>query len=117
LFLKCPIYGEFTLYEEMWVAAAGEVLECMRVPHNVQGRYTVTVKKMGTIMRHLPRRLSRVCSLFLRWGGTISCTVTGRRRYSIDLYIALNLLSCTQKRTLFSYRKLLSFQLLSINFW
>ena len=42
-------------------------------------------------MGHLPRRLSGVCSFFLRRGSTISCTVTGGRRYSIDLYIALTL--------------------------
>ena len=28
-------------------------------------------------MGHLPRKLSRVCSLFLRRGGGISCTGTG----------------------------------------
>ena len=34
-------------------------------------------KKMGTAIRHLPWRLSRVCSFLLQQGGTISCTVTG----------------------------------------
>ena len=65
----------------------------MYEPHNVQGRliYAVTVKKTGTIMGHLPRRLSGVCLFFLRRGGTISCKETGGRRYSIDLYIALTL--------------------------
>ena len=29
----------------MWEVAAGEVLECMRELHNVQGRYAMTVKK------------------------------------------------------------------------
>ena len=48
-------------------------------------------KKKGTTMGHLPRRLSRVCSFFLRHGGTISCAVNEGRRYSIDLYIALTL--------------------------
>jgi len=97
---------DYHVYKEMWEAAAGEVLECVRGPHNVQGRYAVTVKKSGTIMGHLPRRLLRVCSFFLRRGGTTSCTVTGGRRYSVDLYIALDfripvlvLLDCAQKRT------------------
>jgi len=36
--------------------------------------------------------------------GTISCTVTGRRRYSIDLYITLNLLPCTQKRKCYFHK-------------
>ena len=36
----------------------------------------------GTITGHLACKVSRVCSLFLRWGGTIECTVTGCRKYS-----------------------------------
>jgi len=48
----CCIHG-YHVYKEMWEAAAGEMLECVREPHNVQGRYAVTVKKIG-IMGHLP---------------------------------------------------------------
>ena len=76
----------------MWESAAGEVLECVRGLHIVQGLYAVAVKKTETIMGHLPQRLSRVCLFFLQRGGTISYTVIGGKRYSIDLYIALNLL-------------------------
>ena len=42
----CCIHG-YHVYKEMWEAAAGEVLECMKEPHNVQGRYAVTAKKNG----------------------------------------------------------------------
>ena len=35
------------VYKEIWEAAAGEVLECMREPHNIQGQYAVTAKKSG----------------------------------------------------------------------
>ena len=38
------------------------------------------------IIGHLPQKLSGVCSLFLRRGGVIPCTVTGGRRYSGDLH-------------------------------
>ena len=34
---------------------------------------------------HLPRKISQICSIFLMGGGTITATVTGRRRYSSDL--------------------------------
>jgi len=67
---------------------------------------------MGTIMGHLQQKFSGVFSFFLRRGGTISCTVTGGRRYSIDLYIVLTL-TFVYVRTvhniahvLLSYRKL-----------
>ena len=67
-------------------AAVGEVIACEREPRNTQDRYAVAVKKDGTVIGHLPRKLSRVCSLFVRTGGNIRCTVTGRRRYSADLH-------------------------------
>ena len=35
----------YHVYKEMWEAAAGEVLEYIREPHNIQGLYAVTVKK------------------------------------------------------------------------
>ena len=34
---------------------------------------------------HLPRKISCVCSLFIRGGGAITCQVSGRRRHSADL--------------------------------
>ena len=43
---------------------------CEREPKNYSDRYAVAVKNEGTIIEHLPRRLSRVCSLFLRRGST-----------------------------------------------
>ncbi len=48
-------------------------------------RYAVAVIKDGVAIGHLPRKVLRVCSLFLRRGGTIHCRVTGGRRFSSDL--------------------------------
>ena len=75
----------YHVYKGIWDAAIGEVLVCEREPHNVEDRYAIAVKKDETVIGHLPRNLSRVCSLFIRRGGTIDCTVTGARRYSADL--------------------------------
>jgi len=44
----------YHVYKEIQEEAAGKVLECVREPHNVQNRYAVAVKKMGTIVGHLP---------------------------------------------------------------
>ena len=44
----------------------GESLVCERDPENASDRYAVAVKKEGTIIGHLPRKVSRVRSLFLR---------------------------------------------------
>ena len=75
----------YHVYREIWEAAVGQVLICEREPRNVKDRYAVAVQKDGTVIGHLPRKVSRVCSLFLRRGGSIHCTVTGRQRHSVDL--------------------------------
>ena len=63
------------------ISAVGESLVCEGESENASNRYAVATKKEGTIMGHLPRKVLRVCSQFLRRGGT----VTGRRKYSADL--------------------------------
>ena len=68
-----------------WDAIIGEELPCERETGNERDRYAVAIKKDGTIIGHLPRKISRPCSLFLRRGNSITCRVTGHRRYSSDL--------------------------------
>ena len=53
---------------------------------NSCNRYAVCVKRSEVIIGHLPQKLSRVCSLFLRRRGVISCTVTEWRRDSGNLH-------------------------------
>ena len=80
----CCIRG-YHVYQEVWTAAVGEELVCEREPHNSHDRYAVAVKRMGIIISHLPRKLLKHCSLFLRRGGSIFSRVSERRRYSHDL--------------------------------
>ena len=75
----------YHVYDEIWEAAVGEMLVCVREPRNAHDRYAVAVEKDGTVIGHLPKKVSRVCALFLKRGGSIHCTVTGKRRYSADL--------------------------------
>ena len=48
-------------------------------------RYAVALTKNGTVIGHLPWKVSCVCSLFLRRGRNSDCVVTGTQRYSADL--------------------------------
>ena len=50
-------------------------------------RYAVVTKKpaLGVIVGHLPKKISRRCSIFILRGGAIKATVTGRRHDSSDL--------------------------------
>lgn len=82
--VACCVRG-YHVYQAIWTAVVGEELVCEREPTNSLDRYAVAVLKNEIIIGHLPRKTSKVCSLFLRRGGTVSCTVTGMRRYSSDL--------------------------------
>ena len=67
----------------------GEELCCEREPGNSSDPYAVAVKKQisgeDKIVGHVPRKISTICSIFIRRGGTIRCVINGRRRHSSDL--------------------------------
>ena len=76
----------YHIYKDIWDAVIGEELQCERSPiiEAIAG-YAVAIKKDGIIIGHIPRKISRTCSLFLRRGNEITYCVTGHRRYSVDL--------------------------------
>ena len=67
----------------------GEELGCEREPGNSHDPYAVAVKKAiggsDRIVGHVSRRISTICSLFIRRGGLLVCIINGVRRYSSDL--------------------------------
>ena len=76
--LRMTLLHSYHVYQEIWEAAIREELVCEREPRNPTDRYAVAVLKYGVIIGHIPRTILQVYSLFLRRGGTIHCTVTGR---------------------------------------
>lgn len=58
---------------------------CEREPGNIHDPYALAVEYRNTVVGHVPRIISAVCSMFLLHGGSIECRVTGGRRYSEDL--------------------------------
>ena len=76
----------YHVYNETWTVVLGEDLLTERELHNVADCYAIAVKKhSGETVGHLPRKISRLCSMFIYQGGEIICVVTGNRRYSSDL--------------------------------
>ena len=71
-------------YKHIWAAVYGEELPCEREAGNRVDAFAVAVMKDGTVVGHVPKKISSVCSLYLRRGGSIICRV-GSRRYSEDL--------------------------------
>ena len=56
----------YHVYQSVWTPTIGEELQCVREPTNIIDRYAVGVTKDGKIVGHLPKKISRLCSLFIR---------------------------------------------------
>ena len=58
--------------KHFWTQSIGEELSCQCKENNLGDLYAVAVKNdAGTVVSHIPRTISAVCSLFLRCGSTI----------------------------------------------
>ena len=71
----------------MQVTTEGEQLLCRREDDNIHDLFSVAMIKNNYTVGHVPKKISTTCSLFLRRGGSIKCTVTGSKRYSQDLLL------------------------------
>ena len=80
---------EHHIYKAIWNPVIGEELNTEREIGNPHDPLAVAVTKLlhgeGRTVRHLPRRLSLLCSVFLRRGGSIKCIVNGNHKYCEDL--------------------------------
>ena len=47
--------------------------------------YALVVKKLDPVVGHVPHSILILCHFFLSRGRSITCTVTGIRKYSDDL--------------------------------
>ena len=76
----------YHVYQSIWDAAIdGENLECFREVGNIHDPLAVGIRKDGSVVGHVPRALSAVCSSFICRGDLILCRVSGSRCYSADL--------------------------------
>jgi hypothetical protein len=79
------------VYKDLWTPVVGEGLICRAEFGNVHDPYAIAVQKLSLELTsaitvgHVPRNFSAVCHCFMGNGGTITCQVTGVRRYSADL--------------------------------
>ena len=81
-FTKEVMVRGYYIYNSIWEAYIGEELSCQCDEANPHNPYAVAVMKSTKIVGHPPRKVSTLCSLFIRKGGTIHCQITGTRRYS-----------------------------------
>ena len=61
------------IYKNIWNPVVGEVLVCEGESHNAADWYFAAIAKGGVVVGHLPRKLAKLCLLFLakRWYNTL----------------------------------------------
>ena len=77
-------------YKTIWEnPSCRDELLCKHEIGNAHDTHAVTIKKyiggVQTTVWHIAKKISSLCSIFLRRGGTILCEVNGHRCYSSDL--------------------------------
>ena len=77
------------IYKDIWSSSISKELQCQWEVGNIHDIYAVsvvkTIDRRNTFVGHLPRQTSTICHLFLRKGGIITCTISGRWQYLADL--------------------------------
>ena len=63
--IPCCVRG---YYIDIWIAVVGEELICETETMNANDRYAIAVVKNEITIRHLSRKVSKICSLFLMRG-------------------------------------------------
>ena len=61
----CCVRG-YHVYQSVWLSVVGEQLACVREPTNTSDVHAEAVVKSGNTIGHLPRKISTLCSIFLR---------------------------------------------------
>jgi len=71
---------EYYVYQSIWDAAIdGKNLECFREVGNIHDPLAVAIRKDDSVVGHVPRAISAVCSSYICRGGLIFCSVSGSR--------------------------------------
>lgn len=73
--------------KQQWTPVVGESLDVECEPSNPYDSYAVSVSKDGTVIGHVPREVRRHFYTFLHNEGSITCEVTGHRKYGKGLEV------------------------------
>ena len=74
------------IYKDRWCPHINKEFDCQLEQHNYHDPFAVSVMKGSVIVGHVPRQISAIYYVFLgKHNSSISCKITGSRRYSHDL--------------------------------
>ena len=89
------IRGYHVYNKDIWEAVLDEELPCQRELGNLADPFAVAVIRDGVVVGHVPNKISSVCSLCLQRNASITCCVSGYRRFSEDLPQGGHEIPCT----------------------
>ena len=84
-FLVESVVRGYHVYKDIWDAVVGQEFPCKPEDGNRVDPFAVAVVRGDTVIGHVQRKISSICSLYLRRDGSIVCCVTGSRQFSADL--------------------------------
>ena len=73
------------VYKDVWTPVIGEELISQHELGNLRDPFIVSLVKGTTIVGHMPRKISAICSMFLQIGGIINCCVISSKQYLKNL--------------------------------
>ena len=79
----------YHIYKEVWNAEIHEELRCEREVGNHSNTFAVAVKKGTVTVGHIPRCISSICSIVIRQGDNIKCSVTAVINFTMVLAAAM----------------------------
>ena len=75
------------VYKAIWTPVIGEELEVRTEDDNDHDQHAVAVVKDGVVIGHMPRLAAEVSWFFLKRGGSITCRITGNRKFGVGLEV------------------------------
>ena len=75
------------VYKVIWTPVIGEELEVRTEDDNDHDQHAVAVVKDGVVIGHMPRLAAEVSWFFLKRGGSITCRITGNRKFGVGLEV------------------------------
>ena len=74
------------MHSTIWTPVLGELLTCKRELDNSEDQYAVAICNVkDTVISHIARKISFLCSVFIRRGGVIRCIVNGDGHHGVPL--------------------------------
>ena len=95
------------VYKVIWTPVIGEELEVRTEDDNDHDQHAVAVVKDGVVIGHMPRLAAEVSWFFLKRGGSITCRITGNRKFGVGLEVPCTYVYSSCAKTVNKLSKLL----------